>query len=441
MVSIMYRVFLPPLLCLFLLGTADFLVNWDDAGNQAVDGHIENQAITGIAGATGGEETGVQDSVDTISPNVVPAVESAGDMPDASDETQNFGKEMTVSIDSSVTGIGVHSGLDISGSVDDLLAVNGELVSDRSPVPMENERKNETDSIQPSKPSVSVAVKIDHIEADVVTDSPVENIPTSVTIPELSWPDSTRNRRPLSREIIEQYPGGNFVPRKVANSAWGVGERLTFSLDYSFYTAGTATMTVESKEQANGALCYRIYSTAESNEFISKFYTVRDNVNSYIDVEGLFSRRFEKELREGNYESDRYVDFYHDRLIALNTKKSYAVRVIPLYIQDILSSLYLIRTFDLRVGKKETVEVYADGKVYPLIVEVHKIEEIKVPAGTFRCFLIEPILKSEGIFRQKGKLNIWLTNDQRKLPVKMTSKVVIGSFAANLRAYVPGVIE
>lgn len=441
MVSIMYRVFLPPLLCLFLLGTADLLVNWDDAGNRTVDGQIENEAVSRAAGTVGGEKTGTQDNTDMISPNVVPAVETVGGTPAASDETQDIGKETTVFTDSTVTGIEERSGLDLAGSVDDSSAVSGEVVSDRSPVPMESERKNETDRARPSKPSAPVAVKIDHIEADIATDSPVENKPTSVAIPELSWPDSTRIRHPLAREIIEQYPGGNFVSRKVANSTWGVGERLTFSLDYSFYTAGTATMTVERKEQANGALCYRIHTTAESNEFISKFYKVRDNIYSYIDVEGLFSRRFEKKLREGNYKSDRYVDFYHDRLIALNTKKAYAVRVIPLYIQDILSALYIIRTFDLRVGKKETVEVYADGKVYPLIVEVHKIEEIKVPAGTFRCLLIEPILKSEGIFRQKGKLKIWMTDDKRKLPVKMTSKVVIGSFGVNLRDYVPGVIE
>jgi hypothetical protein len=260
-----------------------------------------------------------------------------------------------------------------------------------------------------------------------------------VTVPESSWPDSHRIRRNLTPEIAQKYPQGNFIPRKIVNKVWNVGEQLTFSIDYGFLNAGTATMSVVGTEEVNGGLCYHIATEAESNKFISTFYKVKDKVNSYIDVEGIFSRRFEKMLREGGYESDRFTDFYHDRLIALNTTEKYAVREIPLYTQDILSSLYLLRTFELKIGKDESIDVYADGKVYPLKVIVHKIEKVKVPAGEFECFKVEPVLKSEGIFRQKGKILVWLTTDHRKLPVKMASKVIIGYIGTNLEQYTLGV--
>jgi len=261
-----------------------------------------------------------------------------------------------------------------------------------------------------------------------------------VTIPEWSWPDSNRIRRDLTLEIAKKYPAGNYIHRKIENKVWSVGEQLTFSIDYGFYRAGTATMAIVGTEEVNGGLCYHIQTEAKSNKFISTFYKVRDKVNSYIDIEGIFSRRFEKILREGGYKSDRYVDFYHDRLIALNTTEKYALKEIPLYTQDILSSLYLLRTFDLEVGKEETIDVYADGKVYPLRVIVHKIEKVKVPAGKFECFKVEPVLQSEGIFRQKGRLIVWLTNDELKLPVKMASKVIIGYIGSNLEKYSPGEI-
>ena len=87
---------------------------------------------------------------------------------------------------------------------------------------------------------------------------------------------------------------------------------------------------------------------------------------------------------------------------------------------------------DLRVGKDEVLEVYADGKVYPLKVIVHAKEKVTVPAGTFRCIKVEPVLKSEGIFKQKGKLTVWLTDDKLKIPVKMTSKILIGSIGTKL---------
>lgn len=245
-------------------------------------------------------------------------------------------------------------------------------------------------------------------------------------------------RRELTPEIMERYPNGKFVPRKIHNEAWDIGEHLEFEVTYSFYSAGTATMSVLEIVPVNGGHCYRIQTTASSNEFISTFYEVRDTVNSYIDTVGIFSRRLEKKLREGRYKADGYVDFYPDRLIALNTREKYPLTEIPLYVQDILSSLYYVRTFDLEVGKNVEVVTYSDGKVYPLRVLVHKREEVTVPAGTFTCLKIEPLLRSEGIFRQKGKLIIWITDDRYKIPVKMESKVMIGSIASKLLSYQTG---
>jgi len=273
-----------------------------------------------------------------------------------------------------------------------------------------------------------------------VSTASLNHIPV-IHMPEKSWPDSNRIRRELTLEVAKKHPSGNFIQRKIVNNAWNIGEHLTFSINYGFIPAGTATMTVVGIEEVNGGTCYKIGTTATSNKFISTFYEVRDTVRSFIDVKGIFSRRIEKILREGNYKSDRYVDFYHDRLIALNTREKYALTEIPLYAQDILSSLYLLRTFDLEVGKDETIITYADGKVYPLRIIVHKIENVKVPAGEFKCFKVEPVLKSEGIFRQKGKLMVWLTDDECKLPVKMTSKVLIGDIGSNLEKYTLGEIE
>ena len=247
------------------------------------------------------------------------------------------------------------------------------------------------------------------------------------------------DRRELTPEIMERYPDGKFVPRKIQNEAWTVGEHLEFEITYSFYSAGTATMSVLDVVPVNGGNCYHIQTTARSNDFISTFYEVRDTVNSYIDTQGIFSRRFEKKLREGRYKADRYEDFYPDRLIALNTIEKYALTEIPLYVQDILSSLYYVRTFDLEVGRNVEVVTYADGKVYPLNILVHKQEEVTVPAGTFTCLKIEPLLQSEGVFRQKGKLVIWITDDKYKIPVKMESKVIIGSIASKLLSYQTGV--
>jgi hypothetical protein len=58
-----------------------------------------------------------------------------------------------------------------------------------------------------------------------------------------------------------------------------------------------------------------------------------------------------------------------------------------------------------------------------------------VEAGTFNCVLVEPLMKEGGLFKSEGRIIIWMTNDERKIPVKVSTKVVVGSIDAELREY------
>ena len=76
------------------------------------------------------------------------------------------------------------------------------------------------------------------VDTDLSTSNELFDNTLAVMIPEKSWPDSHRVRSELTSEIAEKYPRGKFIPRKVDNNVWGVGEHLTFSIDYGFVNAG-----------------------------------------------------------------------------------------------------------------------------------------------------------------------------------------------------------
>ena len=83
-----------------------------------------------------------------------------------------------------------------------------------------------------------------------------------------------------------------------------------------------------------------------------------------------------------------------------------------------------------------SIDVYSGEKVYPLVVTVRKREKISVPAGTFDTLLVEPLIRGPGVFISKGKkLEVWLTNDSRRMPVRMRSEVMIGHVSAELLSY------
>ncbi len=248
---------------------------------------------------------------------------------------------------------------------------------------------------------------------------------------------SVENDRESARSY--SYSDSAWWYRKVENSSFGLGEYLEFSVKYGVIPAGTAVMKIPEIIDYEGKRCFRIVSTARSNDFVSVFYKVRDSVETIVDYDGIFSRRFHKKLREGGYKADKTTLFdqrKHLAIIGNDSLPTYA------FVQDALSSLYYARTQDLVPGSEVLIDNHTDKKNFPLKIVVERRETVEVPAGKFDCIVIEPIMRVEGIFKAKGRIWIWLTDDQYKIPVKMQTEVFfLGSISAQLKKYTLGEIE
>ncbi|MFZ5515792.1 MAG: DUF3108 domain-containing protein [Candidatus Zhuqueibacterota bacterium] len=220
------------------------------------------------------------------------------------------------------------------------------------------------------------------------------------------------------------------IDRVVDNEAFQVGEKLTFTIRYGIIKAGSATMGIPDEVKVRGNKSYKIVTEARSSNFFSAFYKVRDRVESIMDKDGLFTWHFKKQLREGKYRAEQSVEYNQVAGWAVTNKKD-SLRIPPC-VQDILTSFYYIRTKNLEVGKSHYIDNHADNRLYPLEVKVHKKERVKVGAGEFNCIVVEPIIRASGLFKQKGRLLVWLSDDERKVPVQMKSKIIIGYITAEL---------
>ena len=108
----------------------------------------------------------------------------------------------------------------------------------------------------------------------------------------------------------------------------------------------------------------------------------------------------------------------------------------PAHVLDSLGSLYYLRTQDLVVGRDVVVDIIERDKIYPLVIHIKRQETIRVPAGKFDCYVVEPELRDPGIFIAKGKsIEVWLTQDNRRMPVRMRANVFIGHVSAELVDY------
>lgn len=229
--------------------------------------------------------------------------------------------------------------------------------------------------------------------------------------------------------------GQGFAPperplRVVANAAWHVGEKLTFSLRYGPVLAGSATLTVRDTVRLNGKLCYHIRTEAQTNRVFSSVYKVRDVAESFVDVQGIFPWRFEKHVREGKYRADRTTIYDQQRNLAVTGKDTLKV---PPFVQDVISMVYFLRTQPLAIGDTLSVPNHADRKVYDLKVTIHRRERVRVAAGVFDCLVVEPfLLDGSGVFKHEGRILVWISEDRRRIPVQLKSKVVVGTVTAEL---------
>ncbi|MFN8179459.1 MAG: DUF3108 domain-containing protein [bacterium] len=211
---------------------------------------------------------------------------------------------------------------------------------------------------------------------------------------------------------------------------FGPGESLEFSIDYGILNAGHATMEVAGTRRVSGRECLDIRTEAKSNAFFSKFYKVWDRAQTFVDPSTLLPWRFEKHQREGGYRKDVLIKFDRDSCFARYDNGDEIV--IPARAQDELSAFYYLRTLPLEPGRDVLIDSHADRNNYPLKVIVHGRETVEVPAGKFDCWVIEPVIREGGIFSAKGTLTIWITTDERRMPVKMRTKIVVGAVTASL---------
>lgn len=223
----------------------------------------------------------------------------------------------------------------------------------------------------------------------------------------------------------------------VANRAFRSGERLSFELKWTIIPAGEAVLEVLPLEHMAGIDAYHFVLTARSNAFIDAFYTVRDRIDAWSDAAMTRSLVYRKKQHEGSTRRDITVSFNWEDMTAqyIDRGQARAPIVITDGTFDPLSIFYWSRSVDLVVGGRIQRAV-TDGKKHVIgAADVVRQERITVPAGTFDTLLIEPDLSHVGGVFEKSpdaKIQLWVSADQRRLPVKLKSKVIVGSFSGEL---------
>ncbi len=234
----------------------------------------------------------------------------------------------------------------------------------------------------------------------------------------------------------------NSVPAEEAHHPFQPGEKMHYVLKWGAIPAGVATLEVHDMDEIQGVEAYHFVMTARSNSFIDIFFKVRDRIDSYADIDMNHSLYYKKDQKEGKTRRNIRVDFDWEKNESTYVNFDTEPKVISLIPGsfDPLSVFYRSRLFDLQEGSEFEQPVTDGEKNLVGILRVTGKERLMVEAGIFDTLLLEPdLLQVEGVFskKQRAKIKLWITNDERRLLVKMKSKAKVGSFVAEL-VYIEG---
>lgn len=228
------------------------------------------------------------------------------------------------------------------------------------------------------------------------------------------------------------------------NPPFGPGESLTLKITYAHLLAGRATLEVRAGEH-DGRPVLLFETRAKSEGFFAWLlrYRVDDRTVATWDPQGGCSLGIEKRLREGRAVRDQVVRFdpaARSAFVEDPKIKEKQFTVEPCVL-DVLSALFVTRVRGVPDKEPLTLPVFDNGKAYALRIRFLGRERLDLPpplGAKVPTIVVEPLLlEGTGLFVKEGRLKIWLTDDERRIPVRMRTKVPIGSVSGDLESYRP----
>jgi hypothetical protein len=206
------------------------------------------------------------------------------------------------------------------------------------------------------------------------------------------------------------------------------GEYNEYDLKFGSITVGSGSLSVSGPETLRGREVLRLKYQITGG---IPFFRVNDVMESWFDPVRMHSLRFTQNLNEGPKHYDRLFDFYPDEAVVLERGKPREESVSdPL---DDAAFIFFVRTLKLEVGQTQSFNRYFRPDANPVTIRVLRRESITVPAGTFNTIVIQPIIKTSGIFGDGGRAELWFTDDATHTLVQMKAKLSFGSLSLYLR--------
>jgi hypothetical protein len=200
-------------------------------------------------------------------------------------------------------------------------------------------------------------------------------------------------------------------------------EILQYNIEWRLISAGKATLDYRSENGASDGS--RVNLRLESIGLVSKLFRVEDDYTALLNS-SLCAQNVHSVSHEGVRHRETRITFgakgkadYLERDLSRNSVLLAKQIDTPACVHDVIGGLYFLRTLNLEPGDSTMVPVSDGKKAVMAKIEAQAREDVKTPAGTFHTIRYEIYLFDNVLYRRSAHLNVWLTDDRRKLPVQI----------------------
>jgi hypothetical protein len=231
---------------------------------------------------------------------------------------------------------------------------------------------------------------------------------------------------------------------QAAPISFGDGERFHFRVSWGLFSHAADITIAARTEHLAGLPQIRVATTTSTRGFIRKLYSFDGQAESIFDgndgrmLAATASTSTKKKRTRAMAVFDypaanvRYEDY-------LRPERSINIPLPDGQPMDLITSLIEARAWNLKVGDRRPATVMFDDEFYDLTLVAEKIERIETPTGEYEALVIVPLMEKEpkGMFKRGGTVRVWISQDQKRLPVKLEVSMKYGTGTAWLTDYRP----
>ena len=209
-----------------------------------------------------------------------------------------------------------------------------------------------------------------------------------------------------------------------------IGEKLVYNAKFNIIPSGDASLEVIGVDTINGLGTYHARFKARTNPALDRLYKLRDQVDIWLDKTDLFTHQLKKNIREGSYHKKTLTTIHYDASFAIINSDTVTITG-P--VRDPYSLIFYLRSIPLKVGELLEFTSFENKISTPFKLAVTGKETIKTNAGSFKCIVVKPFSRGKALLKNEGDMQIWFSDDEKRLPIKIQIKLKFGSMNLKLK--------